>query len=218
MIRNIIFDLDGTLIDSAKDIINCLKKSFEENNIKYNIQNERILIGPSLNDMIDIVSPNLSNHQKEKLVNKFKEIYDNSDYKNTNLMIGVRELLDELKEMKIKIYIATNKRLVPTKRILKKLSIENYFERVFTIDFNNGKLMGKTEVIKYIINKLKLKKDQTIYVGDTESDIIAASKNGLKPIIFLNGYGKKEDIFKSKPTHTINEILDLTAIVNTINE
>lgn len=218
MIRNIIFDLDGTLVDSAKDIINCLKKSFEENNIKYKIQNERTLIGPSLNDMIDMASPNLSNHQKEKLINKFKEIYDNSDYKNTNLMRGVRKLLDELKEMKIKIYISTGKRLVPTKRILKKLNMENYFDRVFTVDFNNGKLMGKTEVIKYIMSKLKLKKDQTIYVGDTESDIVAASKNGLKPIMFLNGYGNKKDIFNLKPTHTISKMLDLTAIVNIINE
>ena len=69
----------------------------------------------------------------------------------------------------------------------------------------------------YIINKLKLKKDQTIYIGDTESDIIAASKNGLKPIIFLNGYGNKEDISKSKVTNTINKMLDLTLIVNRIN-
>ncbi len=217
MVRNIIFDLDGTLIDSVKDIINCLKKSFSENNIKYMIQDERVLIGPSLSDMIDMVSPNLSNCQKEKLINKFKKFYDNSDYENTSLIRGVRELLDELKEMKINIYISTSKRLVPTKRILKKLNMESYLKGAFTIDFNNGKLMGKTEVTKYIINKFKFKRNQTICVGDTESDIIAASKNGLRSVIFLNGYGNREDIFKSKPTYTINKMLDLITVVNKIN-
>jgi phosphoglycolate phosphatase len=164
--------------------------------------------------MINIVSPQLSGQEKEKLVNDFKNRYDNSDYENTNLMNGVMELLVDLKEMKVNIYLCTNKRLVPTRRLLKKLGIEKFFDRVFTIDFNNGKLMSKSEVLRYMMCELKLEKEETIYVGDTASDIIAASENELTPIIFLDGYGKKEEIFKLKPRYTIRKMSDLTTMIN----
>ena len=161
-----------------------------------------------------MLSPKLSSQKKLKFSNKFKEIYDACGYKDTNLMSGVKLLLKRLEGMKIQMYISTNKRLLPTKRILKKLVIEKFFKQVFTVDFNNGKLMTKAEVLNLMMHKLKLKREETLYVGDTALDIIATSKNGLKSAIFLNGYGNRKEIFRLEPEYTIRKMPDLAIIIN----
>lgn len=207
--KNIIFDLDGTLIDSAGDVAHCLKKAYSVipgfSNVE--ISESFIFIGPPLNEIIKKITPDLTEEQTRIVIKQFRNCYDNSSFLKTKLYEGVYELIQNLKRHNIKMFITTNKPFFVTKKILKNLMIDD-FDDVVSLDVVAGEKMDKTEMVSYLINKWGIEKDTTLMVGDDASDIIAAHINGLKSVAILNGYGDVNTIYKVKPLYVIDTIND----------
>lgn len=120
-----------------------------------------------------------------------------------------------MKHLNIKIFIATNKPTLVTKKILTNLKID-VFNDVVSLDAVTGKKMNKTEMISYIINKWNLQKDTTLMVGDDVSDIIAAHNNGISAVAILGGYGNANTINETKPLYVLNSINDFNNLLNKI--
>jgi len=214
-IENIIFDLDGTLINSAGDVVNCLKKAYSSLSEFSNVDISESFIGPPLNKLIKNITPEITEEQTHLIVNEFRNCYDNSSFSKTRLNDGVYELVQNLKNLNIKIFIATNKPIFVTKKILKSLKIDD-FDDVVTLDAVAGKKMDKTEMISYIINKWNLEKDKTLMVGDDASDIVAAHNNGIIAVAVLGGYGDPKTIIETKPLYVLNSINDFNNLLNKI--
>lgn len=212
---NIIFDLDGTLINSAGDVVYCLKKAYCSISELSNIEISESFIGPPLYELIKRITPGISDEQTDIIIKEFRNCYDNSSFSKTRLNEGVYKLIKDLKNLKIKIFIATNKPFFVTKKILKTLKIDD-FDDVITLDVVAGKKMDKTEMISHIINKWNIKKENTIMVGDDASDIIAAHNNGLRSVAVLNGYGDTNKLYKAKPLYVMNSIKDFDNILKHI--
>ncbi len=215
-IENIIFDLDGTLIDSMEDIVICLKKAFNIYGIN-NININKSDIGPPLIEMIKNIASELDEEQIKEIVKNFRIYYDNHDYSKTILHNGVRKLLITLKKLNIKLFLATNKPVLPTNKIMKKLNID-YFSDIITHDIIEGKKLSKTEMILHLIKKWNMNRDKTIMVGDSENDIIAAHENSIISIAVLNGYGHIDTIDKHKPSYKVDNIKHILTIINQINQ
>ena len=117
-ITSIIFDLDGTLIDSAPSVLATLEATLAVHGIEPIMAFESRLIGPPLSEILmrltGVVEPKLLN----VLVETFKSLYDTSGYKASRIYPGASELLNELRQRNIPTYIATNKRRIPTELIL----------------------------------------------------------------------------------------------------
>jgi phosphoglycolate phosphatase len=111
------------------------------------------------------------------------------------------------------LYIATNKRLIPTKKILDYLSWNSFFSAVYSIDSNTEKpFKNKGEMIRALLNNEMIDLKSAVYIGDRDDDYEAANKNGLPCILVEWGYGSKMpknnggQFFAKDPIELLNTI------------
>ncbi len=185
---SVIFDLDGTLIDSSNSILKSVEIALGVcgHTPKVDLNNE--LIGPPLIEMLKVVSGVSSSEVLEQLAGEFKDAYDTQGYKNTEVFDGATTLLDCLFQRRLDLYIATNKRIYPTKKIIEYLNWGSYFTGYYSLD-SFEHVSDKAELIAEIMDRHNLSETNTLYVGDTVSDLNAASKNNLDCILVSWGYG-----------------------------
>lgn len=204
MIQNIIFDLDGTIVDSSRDVLYCLRKAYNTIPIYYGIQIKKHHIGLPLNDIISQITPDISESHKSIVVKEFRNLYDTSTFPRSTLYPGALELLQRLKLRGSKIFISTNRASFSTTRILTKFNI-NFFDGITT----STHYKSKTDMIGYLVLTHDLDQSNTIMIGDDAQDIIAAHDNSIKSIAVLNGYGNTKKLLAAKPFYTIKDISTL---------
>ncbi len=217
MIQNVIFDLDGTLIDSSDDVYSCMKKAYRKARVPFTIKSISSYMGGPLPVMIRAISPKLDDSALNDIIVQFRAYYDNISFKGTKLFKGAKALLAGLSSMKVSLFIATNKRLSPTIKILKTLKVYDYFKGVYAFDMKKGTQMSKVEMIGHLLKKHGLNNNKTLLAGDNESDIIAARKNGLISVAVLGGYGDSKNLRKEKPSFLIKNIADLIGLIQKLD-
>jgi len=192
---NIIFDLDGTLIDSAPTILKGLERVVDLFGINPLLPLTQSLIGPPLKETIQSLIGNDSAYDIEDLVTEFKSYYDEEGYKATRVYDGISELLKGLVESNCALYLATNKRFLPTQKIINHLGWANYFKHVYAIDkYSDKPFSDKTAMIACLLEEQKIHQNASIYVGDRREDWEAATANSLPTILVNWGYGDFEDL------------------------
>lgn len=179
---NLIFDLDGTLIDSRPGIIESIRYA-TLSILKVDINIDKIRIGPPINIMIKELFPDISEHNMERMLTNFRHHYDTKGWKNFSVYPKVIKTLTELNE-KNHLFIATNKPEKPTLKILNKMNILCLFEKVFC--FSSKRYSNKSDMLSAI-------KSNSIYnylmIGDSKDDFVAAFNNNIEFIYCSYGYG-----------------------------
>jgi phosphoglycolate phosphatase len=206
--KNILFDLDGTLIDSAPGIEASFYFAYKK---VYNTscpQTITTFIGPPIDQVLTAVNGEANLEIINRFVDAFKQHYDIDGYKKSKLYEDVELVLEVLLKNKFKLFIATNKRLKPTKLLLDYLSIDKYFKDIYCPDILELQFKNKTDLIAYILKTNSLLLTETIMIGDTKHDGLAADENKLDFALVEYGYGEYE---KSK--YKINDIKQLINIL-----
>lgn len=197
---NIIFDLDGTLIDSKEGILWTLAKVLNKHGVTPLVTLNHQIIGPPLKDMLELVSGRPSN-DLTTLIEDFKNLYDLEGVLQTKSYADISEMLMRLK-VGHKLFVATNKRIEPTTKIINFFRW-NFFEDVVGINSNPG-AKTKDDLLKLLLDKHELPINETIYIGDTLGDVVSAKNVGLR---FLHaGWGDIEPI---EQTISLRHPLDL---------
>ena len=187
--KNLIFDFDGTLFDSAPEILECLKKVFHLNKLKSENDFNESLIGPPIKEMLKKLVQKKDIGMIDKIIKDFINLYDSEYCYKTKLYDGVKKTLEILAEEK-KLILITNKRISPTEKMLKNSGIIDFFEDYFSVDPSNTSKKNKSILIKNTIKDLDINPDNCVYIGDTEGDFIASNNNGIKFIYAGWGYGE----------------------------
>jgi phosphoglycolate phosphatase len=188
----LIFDLDGTLIDSAPSIIASMEAAFEKVGIKPIEPLTRELIGPPLNQIFTrLLGPNKA-HILQSLTEEFKQQYDEIGCLDTRVFSGVPKMLEDLSLQSVRLYIATNKRIIPTRKIIKNLGWERFFFGIYSLDNCSPTLYNKSGLLHKICSDQKLNKKHSVYVGDRIEDAEAAKNNDIKFLTAAWGYGRHE--------------------------
>ena len=204
---NFIFDFDGTLADSAGEVLACIERAFNKCNISF--EKERLnssVMGPSLAEIAKIVKPELTDESTiNSIVAEYRKLYDYDDNDITILYDGIKDWLISLRKNNKKIFVATNKPKIPTMRLVKSLDID-FVDDIYTVDKYNDKKLKKYEMIKEIVSKYNLSKEKTLMVGDCLSDIEAAKNVGVYSLAALWGYEKDKNILKEKADFYLENI------------
>lgn len=207
--NNYIFDLDGTLIDSSKEVLYLMGKAFEL--AKYPLNKLRLthnVIGPPLKEIVKFLAPELEDEDKiSQIIEIFSDLYDNDKNDISEVYNGVYDVLKGLKNSAKYLFMATFKPQKPTERIIKQYRFD-CFEDIYTID-KFGKHISKEDMINIILEKYKLKKSETCMIGDAPSDMTAARNAGILAVGAMWGYGDDKTALKENADILINSITEL---------
>lgn len=187
----VIFDLDGTLIDSAPDIAANANAVLEEMGMAALPDAQiRGFIGKGVGNLIGQVlaasGQAADGPFHAPMVQRFNDRYETA-FENTVIYHGVVPALEALAEMGCAMGICTNKPIAPTHAVLRHLGLDGYFTAVYGGD---SMAQRKPDPAPLIATAADLGRAQVIYVGDSEVDAETAHAANLPFLIYTEGYRK----------------------------
>jgi phosphoglycolate phosphatase len=189
MPTDILFDLDGTLIDSSPGILASFGRILAADGLRPAVPLEASLIGPPLAATLRQVSGVDDEARLARLVEAFKQDYDTAGHLATEMFPGVAAGLAQLAAGGARLFIVTNKRMVPTRRILEALGLAQFFAGIHTRDETQPMAPSKAAITRRIIAHYAIDPERAFFVGDSDEDAAAARENGLHFIHATYGYG-----------------------------
>jgi phosphoglycolate phosphatase len=191
--QHIIFDLDGTLVDSAPAILQSFGTAFAESGITPARAIAETMIGPPLTETLQALSGSHEPALIARLADAFKACYDTAAYKATTAYEGIDTLLADLVADGLSLSIATNKRIHPTRLLLEHLGWDSHFTHVYALDLFSPRLPDKATMIGRLLQDQSIPRDSAIYIGDRSEDGESADANGLPFIAVTWGYGSLDE-------------------------
>jgi phosphoglycolate phosphatase len=198
----IIFDLDGTLVDSAKDIMIANNKTLEKFGYKpISFKNVKHIIGQGIrvNIIRSLKMQNVKINKKKEneMYNFFFSFYKKNLYVKSKIYVGLNSFLKNLKKRGYKLAVCSNKLEELTKIVLKKTKLIKYFDFVAGGDtFAHRK--PHPSVLNNVIKKFKINKNNVLFIGDSEHDYHSALNSNIKFCLKTNGFTNKPISFFKK--------------------
>jgi phosphoglycolate phosphatase len=193
-VKNILFDLDGTLTDPLEGITKCLRYSLECLGEPCPPDNELAsYIGPPLRHTFAAICTSTDSAYLDNAVALYRERYSTVGLYESKVHVGVREMLVELRSSSYNMFVATSKPEVYAKRILRYFSLDSFFAGVYGNDLS-GRLDNKVDLVSELITQYRLVKPETIIVGDRKYDVVAGRMNGISSLGVTYGYGSREEL------------------------
>ena len=218
----ILFDLDGTLVDTAPDLMSAhnhvMKKYGYPTKSTEDIRNlvgkgAGALIGRSIWGQAKKEFGKIEDEKiKNKMVTEFVDFYAKNIVKESKLVNGVKEFLKWCKNQNISMAVCTNKQEHLSNDLLKKIGIYDYFEYVAgsdTFDYCKPDPRHLTSVIEILDGDIK----KTLMIGDSETDANAAKAAEIPVILLENGYTEKnsDEIYHN---HLVKDFINIDKIVS----
>lgn len=215
MIKGCIFDLDGTLLDTVESLAYSANRAMAAYGLgPQPVEKFRYFAGDG---QLELIKRCIYASGDEKLENYYKvlqeyiKLFEQDCIYNVKPYDGICELITELKNRGIKVAVLTNKQHNNAVYVLNSVFGENYFDMILGQDDSHEKKPSPTGV-KLILNKLNLKKDECLYIGDTNTDMKTGANAGLYTVGVTWGFRDREELEKENPDIIIDrpeEILSL---------
>lgn len=209
----IIFDLDGTLLNTLDDLAD--STNFALSSLKYpqkTLEEIRNFVGNGVAKLIERAIPQgIQNPNFEKCLTIFKQYYSQNMYNKTKPYDGIIEMLTELRNQGCKVAVVSNKFDAAVKELCKK-----YFDNLVDIAIGEDEVHGikkkpAPDTVNKVLELFSAKKEDSIYVGDSDVDIMTAKNSelscisvtwGFRDIDFLKQHGA--DIIIDKPEQLLD--------------
>lgn len=206
----LLFDLDGTLVNSKPGILNSVRYALTSLNKP--IPEDSILdrfVGPPLTTSFPQYC-HLDEKQTWEAIKLFRNYYNEHGIYESSLFPEVADTLSELKCKGYSLYISTSKPDFFAERILKHLKIRDFFDGIVGSKAD-GTRSNKIEVLQATLEEYSLDKNNTIMIGDTPFDILPSNEIGIQSIAVTYGSGLSNELKEANPTFMIShfhEIID----------
>lgn len=210
-VKTIIFDLDGTLVNSGQDIVSSINYSLKRLGINEKKPEFIISCVGYGGDFLFKCTLGEKNHNRlDEMKDVFRKYYSEHLLDNTRLFPGVINILEYYKDKK-KI-IVSNRITRSIKRLLEGLSISSYFQAIYGGD-NGNYIKPSPYLIEKAILEMNITKKDCIMVGDMNVDIESGKAAGVLTCGVTYGIGNKDDVVLAKPDYLIDNISKLKEIV-----
>lgn len=207
-IKNLIFDLDGTLIDSSHGVVEAVNYSLRQmGQPEQKPEVIKAFIGYPLEKMY----PHFTDAPLKELYAHFRVKAAETVVASTEILPGVAQTLRRLDDRGYHMAIATTKIRANVNGILEKLGWQKLF-RATTAGDEVNKVKPDPSILRLTLKRLKAEPSETIVVGDTINDILAARGVPMKVVAVASPFGGQEKVIAASPDffiESITELLDL---------
>jgi len=201
-----IFDIDGTLLDSAPDICGAVQQVLTSNGAsEKDFAYLRSFVGLHLIDLFQDVFPAFDAAQIDALIKQYRAIYLGRCHRQTKLFPGAKEALAALGGRKS---TATTKGTPTTRAVLTQFGLIQYFDHVQGTDGIPYK--PAPDVILTAMAALGARAEECLMVGDSTADMAAGHAAGVKTCAVRYGYGNQQEMARFEPDYWVD---DLRALV-----
>lgn len=206
MINSIIFDLDGTLLNTIEDLANACNYALTTLGYKtHDVEKYKTFVGNGRYKLVERMLPedNRSVENIEKALELFDSYYEKHMIDMTKPYDGIMEMLDCLISKSINIAVVSNKPHEFTTEVVK-----NYFGNRFEVVYGhkkNTKEKPDPWAVLEVIDEFKVNKDECLYVGDSEIDINTAKNAGVKSVGVEWGFRGKGELESAGANYIVNK-------------
>ncbi|MEE8429138.1 MAG: HAD-IA family hydrolase [Gammaproteobacteria bacterium] len=207
-IRLLVFDWDGTLMDSEAQIVTCMHSAIRDLQLEPSSDDQvRNIIGLGLWEAIDGLYPDRDRRFHKTFTARYRHYWLQSNG-SSQLFAGARETLHELKVRGYQLAVATGKGRVGLAKVLQETRLEGMFHATRCADESGSK--PHPAMLYDIMSELAIEPGCTLMVGDTEYDLEMASKAGTHSLGVACGVHSNERLLQHQPLAILNDIRELT--------
>lgn len=212
-VRNVLFDLDGTLVDSRETILASIAHALESLGLDPGAGPavDR-LIGKPLLDIFT-ASYGMDRERAQRAIDLYREYYDALNQEGTRVYDGVHEGLAELAGGGYSLYVATVKPTPIAEKVLADLDLRIHFSGVAGASMGPER-RGKTAIIAHALQRFGLVPGKSLMIGDRDQDIDGARENGLRSLGVTWGFGSREELDHAAPDHLAERFRDIPQLLS----
>ncbi len=204
----IVFDWDGTLMDSAAHIVSCLQNAITELSLEPKTDDEiKNIIGLGLREALLALYPQASDEELTALVDQYREHFFDQQNAPSELFTGARDLVKELHAKDYFLAVATGKGRNGLDKVLKETGMGEYFPITRCADESHSK--PHPQMMLDIIDYYGIEANEAIMVGDTEYDLQMANNAAAYSVAVSYGVHEKQRLLDCKPLTCLDSINDL---------
>jgi len=212
--RLMMFDLDGTLIDSRVGIEHSLKMTLQENGVEVEADHDfSWCIGTSLWKIFEHYLGTTDPHKVDAAVARYRHIYRDGPMFEYELYDGILDSLKRLQQGGVRLVIATAKAHEYAREVVAITPFASLISHVYGSELD-GTNVEKRDLIHHILKEEKLSPDEAVMVGDRHHDVDGARANGVNAIGVSYGYGTREEL--QRATAIIDSAHDLPGCVESL--
>jgi len=205
----IIFDLDGTLVDSSAAIVECVNYALSRKGLPLA---EPLAIKRRIGTPLEEIFSSLGASEADDLVRLYRERYKHIFLGRTHLLDGVKETLEEARRRGYRLAVATTKPRYFAEPILDHLGVGHFFDAVVGAEEVRC-LKPFPDLLDLAVGRLRCAKDQVLYVGDHPVDVAAARAAGIQIICVSTGFWSRQELEKLKPAAVLDNIRELLRLL-----
>lgn len=213
MIKGVIFDLDGTTLNTLEDIKDSFNEALRHFNLEEKTMDEiRMGVGRGFRILTDRLLPGLKEELKEEIALYYKQIYSKNYYKKTRPYKGIEELMKTLQEQGIQMAVNSNKSDI----FVKDLIARNFPDIKFTDVLGSIEgipLKPDPEGTYKILKDMSLEKEEVLYIGDSETDMKTAVSAGLKAVGCLWGFRDETTLKENGADYIVSQPSEILRVL-----
>ncbi len=213
--KAIIFDLDGTLVNSLSDIAGAMNKTLEEYGFPtHSLEDYKYFIGNGIRKLVERSLPENQRtpEMQERCTETMLKEYRKVPVGKTHLFDGIPELLDVVSQKGLKMSILSNKADVLTQEIYKVLLSKWNFEVVLGAS-DRFPTKPSPESAVFIGQSMSVPFSEILYVGDTNTDMQTATAAGFFPVGATWGYRTEAELLEAGAKYIVHKPMDLTELI-----
>jgi phosphoglycolate phosphatase len=209
----LVFDWDGTLIDSIERIVNSLQLAGEKVvGVKTSDAEARNVIGLGLHEAVTQLHPELGADDINAISEAYKQHYIYESEIEAPLFDGVIDMLDNLRTQGFTLAIATGKSRIGLDHSLETHKLAHYFSSTRCAGENRSK--PHPEMLLGVLSDVGIGAQQALMIGDSEHDMQMAKNAGVEAIAVTHGVHKAEVLLKHQPLACLDRITELSNFLN----
>jgi phosphoglycolate phosphatase len=211
-IRNLLFDLDGTLVDSSRTISVCIDYALDRLGVSTSGDIPvTSIIGTPLLDVFR-QQYEMTDQQAELAIAHYREHYDHLNQAGSTVYDRIHQVLTTLRTEGFHLFVATVKPTSIAEKVLGDLGLRSCFDGVAGASMSHER-RDKASIIAYALRKFDLDPLQSLMIGDRDQDILGARENGLPCIAVTYGFGSRAELDSALPCHVVGHSEEIVSFL-----